>query len=180
MKKKYLKIKINKRKMKKTFELKIENKEDEDVYKNHTTYHKGDAGLDLFIMKKQVIKAGETKLIDLEVKCQNKEVECKFWKWRIKNKKLNVYKYNSYFMMPRSSISKTPLIMHNSLGLIDSGYLGTLKIPLYNTSDKDFTLNVGERYVQLVNADLSPVKFKIVKELRKTTRGEGGFGSTGK
>ena len=163
--------------MSKTFEIKVENVEDGDVYNNHSTYHEGDAGLDLFILKREVIKPGETKLIDLGIKCQNKEINYKFWEW-VKNK--TVYKYNSYFMMPRSSICKTPLIMHNSVGLIDGGYLGTLKIPMYNTSNKEFTLNVGERYVQLVNYDLSPIKLKVVNKLRNTKRGENGIGSTGK
>jgi len=163
--------------MTKTFEIKVVDVEDINIYKNHSTFHEGDAGLDLFIVKREVIKPGETKLIDLGIKCQNKEFNYKCWQW-IKNK--TVYKYNSYFMMPRSSICKTPLIMHNSLGLIDGGYLGTLKIPMYNTSTKEFTLNIGERYVQLVNSDLSPIKLKVVDKLRTTTRGENGIGSTGK
>ena len=53
-------------------------------------------------------------------------------------------------------------------------------IPMYNTSNKEFTLNVGERYVQLVNYDLSPIKLKVVNKLRNTKRGENGIGSTGK
>ena len=64
--------------MSKTFEIKVENVEDGDVYNNHSTYHEGDAGLDLFILKREVIKPGETKLIDLGIKCQNKEINYKF------------------------------------------------------------------------------------------------------
>ena len=75
--------------MSKTFEIKVENVEDGDVYNNHSTYHEGDAGLDLFILKREVIKPGETKLIDLGIKCQNKEINYKFWEW-VKNK--TVYK----------------------------------------------------------------------------------------
>jgi dUTP pyrophosphatase len=69
--------------------------------------------------------------------------------------------------------------MHNSIGLIDSGYLGNLKVPFHNTSTEPFFVERGKRYVQLVNGDLSPVSFKLVEEHRDTTRGEGGFGSTG-
>ena len=75
--------------MDKTFEIKVVDVENNDIYKNHSTYHEGDAGLDLFIVKKEVIKPGETKLIDLGIKCQNKEVNYKCWEW-IKNK--TVYK----------------------------------------------------------------------------------------
>jgi dUTP pyrophosphatase len=68
--------------------------------------------------------------------------------------------------MPRSSISKTPLIMKNSVGLIDAGYLGNIKAPLYNTSSEPFYITRGQRYVQLVNGDLSPVNMEIVTEHR--------------
>jgi dUTP pyrophosphatase len=70
--------------------------------------------------------------------------------------------------------------MKNSVGLIDKGYTGSIKAPLMNVSSEPFTIKRGERYVQLVNSDLSGVKFKLVKSLRKTSRGEGGFGSTNK
>jgi dUTP pyrophosphatase len=70
--------------------------------------------------------------------------------------------------------------MCNSIGLIDKGYTGTLKCPFYNVSDESFVLQRGERYVQLVNSDLSNICFKLVDELRDTKRGDGGFGSTGK
>ena len=51
--------------MTKTFEIKVVNIEDINIYKNHSTFHEGDSGLDLFIVKKEVIKPGETKLIYL-------------------------------------------------------------------------------------------------------------------
>ena len=83
-------------------------------------------------------------------------------------------------MFPRSSISKTPLRVANSIGLCDSAYTGELKVPLYNTSDKEFRINKGDRYVQLVAPNLEEVSFKIVDSHRDTSRGSGGFGSTGK
>lgn len=81
--------------------------------------------------------------------------------------------------MPRSSIYKTPLLMKNSVGLIDGGYKGNIKAPLYNTSTEPYELKRGTRIVQLVNSDLSPITMKIVKEHRETSRGSLGFGSTG-
>jgi dUTP pyrophosphatase len=154
----------------------VHEKVDLELYKNHSTYHDGDAGLDLFILDDLTIASGETVLVDLGVKCQSVSSSKCLWNL-IRGKK---YDYHSYFLLPRSSISKTPLIMKNSIGLIDKGYTGSIKAPLMNVSCDPFTIKRGERYVQLVNSDLSGVKFKLVKSLRKTTRGDGGFGSTNK
>ena len=49
-----------------------------------------------------------------------------------------------------------------------------------NIYDKDYKISRGERYFQLVAVDSSPIEFELVDELSKSTRGEGGFGSTGK
>jgi len=163
--------------MKKTFLLQLVDEErDLDLYKNHSTYHPGDAGLDLFIVEDLTILPGETALVDLGVKCQSVSSDKWFYKLVFGKR----YNYHSYFSLPRSSIYKTPLIMKNSIGLIDKGYVGSIKAPLMNTSSESFTIKRGERYVQLVNSDLSDVNFKLVSELRSTERGEGGFGSTNK
>ena len=69
--------------------------------------------------------------------------------------------------------------MVNSIGLIDKGYIGNIKAPFLNTSSTTtFHLKKGDRYVQLVNGDLSDVHFKIVTKHRETS-GSDGFGSTG-
>lgn len=162
--------------MKKIFLLKAKSDDINEMYTNHSTYHAGDSGLDLFIVNDQTIEPYETVLVDLGIHCQCRSVNNCFWGW-LKGK---FYKYHSYILMPRSSIYKTPLLMRNSIGLIDAGYLGAIKAPFYNTSDKPFKLNKGDRYVQLVNSKLEPINFKLVSELRETSRGEGGFGSTGK
>jgi dUTP pyrophosphatase len=161
--------------MPKTFLVKVEGSENHHLYQNHLTYHEGDAGLDLFIIKDIAILPNTTKLVDLGIKCQSRSVSLNPIDW-IRGK---MYHYHSYYLFPRSSIAKTPLILKNSIGLIDRGYLGNIKAAFYNTSNQTFVLKRGERYVQLVNGDLSPAQFKVVDELRSTTRGEGGFGSTG-
>lgn len=161
--------------MGKTFLLKIEDSINSELYKNHDTYHKGDAGLDLFITEDYTIQPNETVLVNMGVRCQSRSIDPCVWNWL----RGNFYKYHSYLLLPRSSISKTPLIMKNSIGLIDAGYLGNIKAPFYNTSSEPFKIRRGERYVQLVNSNLSPVSMKIVNEHRNTTRGIGGFGSTG-
>ena len=159
---------------KKEFLIKVIDHSYLQYYSNHHTFHEGDSGLDLYIVKDEKIEPGETKLIDLGIRCQSRSFNPCVWKWFTSG----FYKYNSYILMPRSSISKTPLLMRNSFGLIDAGYLGNLKAPFYNTSSEPFTLVKGERYVQLVQPDLSPIYFKLVNSHRRTSRGVGGFGST--
>ena len=145
------------------FLIKPNCQEARDLYKDHSTYHQGDSGLDLFIVKDEIILAGETKLVDLGISCQLKDC----------------IKYYSYNMYSRSSISKTPLRLANGVGLCDSGYLGPLKAALHNTGITDFTVKKGERYVQLARPDLEEVSFELVEDFnRTTTRDQGGFGST--
>ena len=135
------------------------------IYNSHSTYHEGDSGLDLFVIKDEVILAGQTSLVDSGISCQLYSDETK--------------KYYSYNMYSRSSISKTPLRLANGVGLCDSGYLGPLKFALHNTSTSDFVIKKGERYVQLARADLGEILFELVEDFgRTTTRGNGGFGST--
>jgi dUTP pyrophosphatase len=82
--------------------------------------------------------------------------------------------------MPRSSIAKTPLRLCNSIGLIDGGYRGEIMSAIDNIKDEPYTVEPGQRLFQLVAMDGAPIYFEIVDELSKTTRGDGGFGSTGK
>lgn len=144
-----------------------------DLYANHSTFHEGDAGVDLFIKEDVEIRGGETKLVDLGVSCQLRNKKPWYLFWRKTH-------YFSFLLVPRSSIYKTTLMMKNSVGLIDQCYTGTLKVPLVNISEIPCTLKRGERYVQLVAPDLSAVSLKVVDSLRDTSRGAGGFGSTGK
>lgn len=84
-------------------------------------------------------------------------------------------------LFPRSSISKTPLRMANSVGVIDSGFTGEVQVPLYNTSEVEIVdVDKYERIAQLVIVPIGDVSLEIVEELDATDRGDGGFGSTGK
>lgn len=89
----------------------------------------------------------------------------------------------SFWMPPRSSISKTPLILHNHIGVIDTGYNGELQAALHNTSDEPYKVHQLQRLVQIVSGDLTPFyKITIHSHTEKpeaTRRGTGGFGSTG-
>ena len=82
--------------------------------------------------------------------------------------------------MPRSSIAKTPLRLCNSIGLIDGGYRGEIMAVVDNVKSEDYTLEPNQRLFQIVAMNGSPIHFEIVDELSETTRGKGGFGSTGK
>jgi dUTP pyrophosphatase len=81
--------------------------------------------------------------------------------------------------MPRSSIAKTPLRLSNSIGLIDAGYRGEIMAAVDNIKNEAFTVTPGQRLFQLVAMDGSPIHFDIVDALSDSSRGMGGFGSTG-
>tara|TARA_B100001094_G_scaffold244740_1_gene241129 strand:- start:475 stop:912 length:438 start_codon:yes stop_codon:yes gene_type:complete len=143
------------------FKMKIVNEKARDYYENHGHFHKGDSGLDLYVLEDVLIKKNETVLIKLGIACES-----------LSNK--------SYYLMPRSSISKTPLRMSNSIGLIDAGYRGEIMASCDNIKDFDYHVKTGERLFQLVSPDASPITYVISDSLSETTRGTGGFGSTGK
>lgn len=87
-----------------------------------------------------------------------------------------------YMIFPRSSMgARTPLRLGNSIGLVDKDYRGNLKLCLDNLSDEPFTVEQGTRLVQLVRFGGEPFHgFELVDILDETSRGAGGFGSTGK
>lgn len=67
----------------------------------------------------------------------------------------------------------------NGVGTIDADYRGELKVLLVNLSNEPFVINDGERIAQLVVAKYERVDWREVTSLEVTTRGAGGFGSTG-
>ena len=81
---------------------------------------------------------------------------------------------------PRSGLAaKHGISILNSPGTIDSDYRGEIGVILVNLSNQKFTINRGDRIAQLVLAKYEKINWKIIKELPKTNRGFGGFGSTG-
>ena len=79
----------------------------------------------------------------------------------------------------RSSLFGRGLLMANGVGIIDSGFTGEIKVPLYNAGNTPTNVLAGERIAQLVVIPCELPTFKLVDELEDTERGEGGFGSTG-
>jgi dUTP pyrophosphatase len=85
---------------------------------------------------------------------------------------------SGYYLYPRSSISKTPMRLCNSVGIIDVGYRGEIMAVVDNLSDQQFIVETDKSYFQLCCPDLLPIEVEFVDELDSTERGEGGFGST--
>lgn len=83
-------------------------------------------------------------------------------------------------LVPRSGMSKTPLIIPNSFGVIDADYRGEIKAILHNTSDTPYLIQKGDRLVQGIMVPVGALKLLEVEELTETVRGAGGIGSTGK
>ncbi|MBL7918607.1 MAG: dUTP diphosphatase, partial [Bacteroidia bacterium] len=82
---------------------------------------------------------------------------------------------------PRSGLAfKHGLTVLNSPGTIDADYRGEIKVLLVNVSNTDFTINDGERVAQMVIAKHETIEWYSVVKIEETTRGAGGFGSTGK
>jgi dUTP pyrophosphatase len=95
----------------------------------------------------------------------------------------------AYRLVPRSSISKTPLMLANSEGIIDLGYRGPLIAAVRNVSSEAYVIKAGAALFQLVSADLAPPEYEVLAAddprtaeyfgAGATERGAGGFGSTG-
>ena len=82
---------------------------------------------------------------------------------------------------PRSGLAaKSNITVLNTPGTIDSDYRGEIKVIIYNHGDTDFVINNGDRIAQMVLSPVIRMELEEVKDLPKTIRGEGGFGSTGK
>ena len=82
---------------------------------------------------------------------------------------------------PRSGLAfKHGITVPNTPGTIDSDYRGELKVLLINHGTESFPVRRGERIAQLVPAVVIKAAFEEVDELCETTRGAGGFGSTGR
>lgn len=83
-----------------------------------------------------------------------------------------------YMLVPRSSISKTPLRLANSIGIIDKSYRGKVMVKVDNNSDSDFIMKQGSCYFQIVAFSGILPRYFLVNHINNTNRGDGGFGST--
>ena len=84
-------------------------------------------------------------------------------------------------ILPRSGLGhKHGIVLGNLVGLIDSDYQGPLMVSAWNRGSEAFVLEPMERLAQLVVVPVQQVEFDIVDEFEGSTRGSGGFGSTGR
>ena len=82
---------------------------------------------------------------------------------------------------PRSGLAaKKAISVLNTPGTVDSDYRGEIIIILINLSKKSFVVKSGDRVAQMILCPVAKGKLQEVKNLPKTVRGKGGFGSTGK
>jgi len=92
----------------------------------------------------------------------------------------DLLKTDSHFwLIPRSSIYKTGLLMGNSIGVIDKSYRGELKAPVWSMTGETL-VQQGDRLFQIVAPEMGWIRHvRLVDSLPETDRGTGGFGSTG-
>ena len=84
------------------------------------------------------------------------------------------------FIYARSGLaSKRHLAPANKVGVVDSDYRGEVMVALHNHSEEVQTIEPNERIAQFIIAPYLKAEFNLVDELDETTRGSGGFGSTG-
>lgn len=125
--------------------------------------HEGDAGLDLPSRVDYVLEPGERAMIPTGIA-------------------VAIPQGYAGFVLPRSGLaSRHGIALVNSPGLIDSGYRGEVAIVMINTDKHNaFEIKRGDRIAQLVIQQVVEATTVEVKELDVTSRGGGGFGSTGK
>ncbi len=134
-------------------------------YNSFTYHHQGDAGIDLIVPNNIDVTGFKVGTIDHLIQCEMLDENDK-----------NV----SYYLYPRSSISKTNFMMANSVGIIDAGYRGNIMAKIRNMNLETSDVKANDKLFQICAPDLKPIKIEIVDQLSETTRGDGGFGSTNK
>lgn len=87
--------------------------------------------------------------------------------------------YVAYIYARSGLACKKGITLANCVGVIDSDYRGEIKCALINLGTEDFTVNFGDRIAQLVIAPVCIADINITEDLDETSRGTGGFGSTG-
>jgi len=129
------------------------------------------AGFDLFIPETTTVDNIVTTMISMGVKTE----------MRIYDTIHNRWKPTGYYMYPRSSLSKTLLMLANGTGIIDSGYRGNITGAFRNLGGVAFSVQKHTRLLQLCSPDLRPMVVYLVDKsfFERTSRDECGFGSSG-
>ena len=148
-----------------------------DLYVSAPVNQRGDSGIDLrFPCDIEIPSMFETNglptIIDLKVKAAQVTGD----------EKSEIIFRNPFYIVPRSSIGKTPLSLANSVGIIDRGYNGTLKVAVRNFSNISYSVKRGTSLFQVIHHRMEPMGVHVVSDhflFADTVRGEGCFGSTG-
>lgn len=120
--------------------------------------HKTDAGLDLFAMAEHTIPAKNMAVLDTGCHVQ-------------------IPVDHTGFVKSKSSLMLKGITTD---GTIDCGYTGSIRVVLFNHSNREYTVQAGQKIAQLVILPIITPDIEIVGHLDQTERGTGGFGSTGK
>lgn len=124
------------------------------------TPHKGSetaAAVDLRVDRDVVLYPGQVELVGTGVKVELPE-------------------NSGLLLLPRSS---SKIMLTNTVGLIDSDYRGEIKASIKNPTNEPIMLNRGDRILQVLLVPVVSTTWVVVNELTPTSRGDGGFGSTG-
>jgi dUTPase len=131
------------------------------------------SGFDLLCPTTEEFTSMSAKFVDYRIKTE----------MRIYNIESQSWKSTGFFVYPRSSMSKTPLMLANHTGIIDSGYRGWIMgaFRFLGQENATYMVEKSNRLLQICAPDLRPILVKMVHEdfFQSTSRGEGGFGSTG-
>lgn len=140
-----------------------------NLYDGIKLTNRNDVGIDLRFPKSITIPPNSVPtLVELDVRARL----------------FNGVEYTGYDLVPRSSISKTPLSLANSVGIIDPGYTGILKVPIRNASNSHYHIEEGSSLFQIVAPNRLPMDIELIDDAKDfptadALRGENGFGSTG-
>jgi dUTP pyrophosphatase len=123
--------------------------------------HSGDSGLDLYSIEDETLLPGETKLIPTGIAIELPNgIEAQ--------------------IRPRSGLAlKHSITVLNTPGTVDASYRGEIGIILINHGKSPFNVSKGMRIAQMVIAPVIQAEIEKVEQLSTTSRGDGGFGSTG-
>ena len=124
-----------------------------------TRAHRDDAGLDLRAAGSARIAYGSLYMVDTGTA-------------------VSIPQGHVGLLVARSSLCIKGLMLANGVGIIDPGYHGTVKVPLFGLSADE--IEAGERIAQLVIVPIADVEPVEVEEFEESERGMGGFGSTGR
>ena len=141
------------------FEVKVKKLSEKAILPSFA--HPGDAGMDLFSVESKVLEPGRSYLVKTGISIQ-------------------LPKNTEAQIRPRSGLAlKHMITLTNTPGTIDEGYRGEIGIIMINHGKDDFEIKEGMKIAQMVIKPIYEVNITESKDLSDTSRGEGGFGSTG-